>query len=273
MDGAISMDDGENEGFDVVIIDADSLMYLIAYTQTSPALCKKTLDDKISRIIEDTNAKEAIVLIKGADNFRILSDPDYKANRADNVTPEVRERIKMLYKYSEGFCMTSDGGEADDYCSILAYDTDSQGKTFIVSHIDKDLNSIPGWHHNFKTGVFRFIEPEESYRFVMGQMLTGDNTDNIKGIRGVGPKTAEKIMKGVPSEQLWDHVLAVWKDRDTDWEKSFLKCANCIYIRTTADDMRQLSLDELKDRLTWSINAEENKDTVDVQQPAILGTE
>ena len=45
----------------------------------------------------------------------------------------------------------------------------------------------------------------------MLQCLTGDNTDNIPGIKGVGPKTAEKIMKGVPMERRWNRVRASWR--------------------------------------------------------------
>jgi 5'-3' exonuclease len=46
----------------------------------------------------------------------------------------------------------------------------------------------------------------------MMQCLTGDTADNIKGLKGIGPKKAEKILEGVPMERRWDKVKAVYRE-------------------------------------------------------------
>jgi len=238
--------------FDLAIIDADSIMYQIAFVEASPALCKKNLDKKLADIMELTGAPNGVVFIKGTNNFRYQVDIAYKGNRKDTIEPEVKDRIDMLYEYAKDFCVAGDNGEADDLCSITARKALDEGKTFIVSHIDKDLNTISGWHHNFRTNEIYHLDDMQSYRFLMSQLLTGDATDNIQGLRGVGLKTAEKLIKDTPNIHLWDKVIEIWKSKQPEtWYNNFVKCANCIYIREFDEDLRPLSMEELKDRLTW----------------------
>jgi len=241
-----------DDQFDIAIIDADSILYQIAYMQPSPALCRKALDDKLKEIMTNTGAISGAVFIKGKDNFRYEVDAAYKGNRKDTIEPEVKDRIDDLYEYCKEFSIQSDGGEADDYCGIAAELALQDNKRYIVCHIDKDLDCIPGWHYNFRKDTLYYVEPEDGYRFLMMQILTGDATDNIQGLRGVGPKTAEKLINGVPNNLLWSRVIDIWKEKCGDnWEPFFLKCANCIYIRESDDDLKPLTFEELKERLSW----------------------
>lgn len=241
--------------FNLAIIDADSIIYQTAFVEPSPAKCKKAFDNKLKEIMEHTNSSNGVVFIKGADNFRYQVDIAYKGNRKDTIEPEVKDRIEMLYEYAKDFCILSDNGEADDHCGITAREALDAGALYIVSHIDKDLNAIPGWHHNFRTGEIYHMDDSQAYRFLMTQVLTGDATDNIQGLRGVGNKTAEKLIKDTPNTQLWDKVIELWKTKQGDlWYNNFLKCANCIYIREFEADLRPLTFEELKERLSWSMD-------------------
>jgi 5'-3' exonuclease len=243
-----------DDQFDIAIIDADSILYQIAYMQPSPALCRKALDDKLKEIMTNTGSINGAIFIKGKDNFRYQVDAAYKGNRKDNIEPEVKDRIEDLYEYCKEFSIQADGGEADDYCGIAAELALQDNKRYIVCHIDKDLDCIPGWHYNFRKDTLYYVEPEDGYRFLMMQILTGDATDNIQGLRGVGPKTAEKLINGVPNNLLWSKVIDIWKEKCGDnWEPFFLKCANCIYIRESDEDLKPLSFEELKERLSWKI--------------------
>lgn len=91
------------------------------------------------------------------------------------------------------------GNEADDE---LAF---AQTKDTCICSIDKDLDQIVGKH--FHPGIKRsnvFIrEPklytiteEQALYFFYYQLLVGDNTDNIKGAIGIGPKKAHNILEG-----------------------------------------------------------------------------
>jgi len=174
------------ETFDVAVIDADSILYQIAHYQPSPALCKKAFDSRLAEIMSEVSALSGAVFIKGQNNFRYQAASDYKGNRKDNLEPEVKDRLEMLYKYAQDFCIESDNAEADDYCGIAFKLAQDEGKSAIVCHIDKDLDALPGWHYNFRKKEFYEVTPEQGYTFLMKQILMGDATDNIQGIKGLG---------------------------------------------------------------------------------------
>jgi len=258
--------------FDVAIIDADSILYQIAHYQPSPALCRKALDDRLADIMADVGATDGAVFIKGVDNFRYKVAADYKGNRKDNLEPEVKDRLEMLYNYSKDFCVESDNAEADDYCGIAFKLAQEESKSSIVCHIDKDLDALPGWHYNFRKKEFYEVTPEAGYGFLMKQILMGDATDNIQGIKGLGPKTAEKILANVTPNNMLGVVLDTYVARcGSNWESDFVKSANLIWIRDSADNCRALTFKELQEKLQWN-NTNGNKEIInplDVSEPPV----
>lgn len=89
---------------------------------------------------------------------------------------------------------------------------------------------------------------EEAHRFFCLQLLTGDSTDHIMGLKGIGPKKAEKLLEGVPHEQLLDTVRNAWRDHHPrDWHPKLETCFNLIYMRRKWGDFRQLTLEEIFD--------------------------
>jgi len=83
------------------------------------------------------------------------------------------------------------------------------GSTCIVA-IDKDLLQVPGLHYSWpitrkniivREGLFREISKEEGMRRFFTQALTGDTSDNIKGIYGIGAKKAEKLLADCRTEE------------------------------------------------------------------------
>lgn len=87
----------------------------------------------------------------------------------------------------------SEGREADDEVSILQYAAKDRS-TCIVAY-DKDLRNTPGNHLNPIKKEFSYITKKEADLNFLGQVLTGDTTDAIAGIPGLGPKTRDKILQ------------------------------------------------------------------------------
>jgi 5'-3' exonuclease len=253
--------------FDLAIIDADSLMYLIAWTTINQKQGEKGLDQYIDRIITETDVSEALVFIKGDDNFRYKIDPEYKANRKSSMDPEVLDRVELLYSYARKHYIQAHGGEADDLCSIYSYQALEEGKLPVVCHIDKDLNMIPGWHYNFKKKEFYYISPEESFTFMCRQLLSGDmSADNIPGLKGVGDATAAKLLHNRRLSQMKDEIIHEWSlpgraiNGDDDKSiyntpekryKRFLDSANCLILRETEEEMRPLTEAEILRKMEW----------------------
>ncbi|CAG9460101.1 unnamed protein product [Pedinophyceae sp. YPF-701] len=148
--------------------------------------------------------------IRSGVTFRNEIYSDYKNHRAP-TPPQVSEAVSMLMVLLPmiGVPVVSvPGVEADDCIATLAsrFLADGVGVT-IVSN-DKDLHQLlqPGVRalRSSPRGAPGFFEAyhEEDFRaqwgglspaqFVELQALMGDSTDNVPGVRGVGPKTAMK---------------------------------------------------------------------------------
>ena len=81
--------------------------------------------------------------------------------------------------------------EADDLLSAL-----SNEHTMIYSH-DKDMMQIPGAHYVISLNKLLMVSEEDALKSLCFQLLTGDTTDNIPGLPGVGPKKAQGILNEV----------------------------------------------------------------------------
>jgi 5'-3' exonuclease len=107
-----------------------------------------------------------------------------------------------------------------------------------VVHIDKDLDCIVGDHYNPRREQFYKVDENSADMHYWLQMLKGDPTDNLPGLPKVGPKTAEKMLKGVPMNRRKSRVLAAYRAKFgiVNWKEKLLETANGIHILRTADD-------------------------------------
>lgn len=155
----------------------------------------------------------------GRSNFRynLASIRPYKGNREDARRPIYYDDIRS-YLVDRWKAKLVEGWEADDEISIRTYEEKArrqEGKegsqaTVIVS-IDKDLDMVEGLHYNWVTGVQYNVVPWRAMSNFYKQLLTGDSVDNIPGIPGVGPKTADKLLDGYTKEAaMWDVVRDSW---------------------------------------------------------------
>ena len=161
-------------------------MYNQAIKKRKPEAWEDVRDSVVSFVedlIEPYQEYEGYITGKGNFRFEIATILPYKGNRDDSVRPFYYDEIRQLLVDAYGAKM-SEGMEADD-CLGLA----SKSGTIILS-VDKDLDQIPGWHYNWERDKKYFITEQEGAKVFYKQMLTGDMTDNILGLYGVGPKSA-----------------------------------------------------------------------------------
>lgn len=116
---------------------------------------------------------------------------------------------------------------------------ESPGAT--VVHLDKDINLVPGQHYNWELTrlgkVVRearhyFITEEEALRNFYTQLLTGDVTDNIKGVPGIGPKKAEKLLQNSSTEE---EMFNVCRDAYSSIEEMEMN-AKCLWMWRKMND-------------------------------------
>lgn len=156
--------------------------------------------------------------ISGSSNFRNSYISDYKANRKDVRRPHHLSAAKqyILNRY-KGEVM--EGLEADDIIGCRAEVLRKASKDYVVCSIDKDLDMIPGKHYNWRRGEEYEVTEDQGLLNFYCQCLTGDKTDNIPGLIGIGPVKAKRILENAKSqspEHLWEAVVNSWWSKYPD---------------------------------------------------------
>lgn len=170
------------------------------------------VDGLIKDIIDAIQPEQTLIYLTGETNFRydIATLRPYKESRQDKAKPQYHGLIKDHLVTRWGAVVT-DGEEADDAVATLSTACQYDGSDCIIATIDKDLQGVPGWNYNFDKKTLRYITQEQALRFFYTQMLTGDATDCIPGVPGVGEKRAERILADCHTEaELYAAVKEVY---------------------------------------------------------------
>lgn len=236
----------EKKHFDkIALIDADKMKHLVAYDvskdlknnlERSPVRLNKYIETRLKEIFDQFSAKGYIFCFSGKSSntfrYHVAFEKEYKGNRKDDPSfyegkiedmSEVVSKVMNLYPtliFSEL--------EADDILSLLQ-DED----TFIYSN-DKDLKQIPGLHFDFIKRDLVTISEEEAYRNLCYQLLIGDSTDCITGLKGCGPVAAQKIIDATPIKRLGNAILVEYQKKFgiTEGIDCFVEAWNLVKLRT-----------------------------------------
>ncbi len=170
----------------------------------------------------------AIAFDTAVPTFRHKADKNYKANR--DVAPDIffqdLEQLQSILKNELGLPLVmAPGYEADDVLGTIADTTSREGWTVRILSGDRDLFQLVddkrdvavlymgGGPYSKRSGPILIDESGVlnklgvlPKRVVDLKALTGDSSDNIPGVKGVGPKTAINLLN--ENEDL-DGVYAV----------------------------------------------------------------
>ncbi len=177
--------------------------------------------------------------------FRHKLDPNYKANR--DVAPDVFfqdiKQLEIILEESLNLpIFKSPGYEADDLLGTIANDASSKGWCVNILSGDRDLFQLVDDQKDIyvlymgggpyaksgnptlmnENGVKEKlgVAPE---RVVDLKALTGDSSDNIPGIKGVGPKTAINLLKENDTLDGIYHALDKIQHNNDKKYKGFIK--------------------------------------------------
>lgn len=166
----------------------------------------------------------------GKPNFRHKLFKNYKATRKempDDLIPQIDEIKKMLKLFGIPQ-IEVDGFEADDVIAQLSRTLKKDDNMIYIISKDKDLLQLVNNHTKIlqpenKQNQQDFIlmdteQVSEKYGFepeyiVDFLSLTGDTSDNIPGVKGIGPKGAEKLITEYKTiENIYDHMDKIKND-------------------------------------------------------------
>ncbi len=177
----------------------------------------------------------AIALDTHGKTFRAELFADYKGNR-EKIPDELAAQFVLLSDFARALgvkTFSAQGVEADDVIGTLAAQA---SKNFLVDIAtgDRDafqlINSTTRVLFTKNSGVEIFDEEKffSEYGFAPEKLvdfkgLSGDNSDNIPGVAGIGPKTATKLLQNYGDlENIFAHVAEIpQKKFRTALENSF----------------------------------------------------
>jgi len=160
------------------------------------------------KIVEEYRDESSVFFLTwdGGNDKRKAIFPDYKAGRKRFEDPfyeqlfEIRKIISLLgiKQYHEKAV------EADDLIGTLTVKSRKKGKKVLIVSSDHDFEQLISRHvsvlHPMGNNIIKDVNfvldnyGVEPHRLVEVMAITGDTTDNIPGIDGVGDKTAGKLI-------------------------------------------------------------------------------
>ncbi|WP_248582078.1 DNA polymerase I [Nocardioides sp. InS609-2] len=186
----------------------------------------------------------AVAFDKSRQTFRLEEYPEYKAKR--NKTPdEFKSQLPLIQEVLDALHITHielDGFEADDIIATLTTQAVAQGQEVLILTGDRDALQLVGTDSTVlypMRGVSELarmtpdaIEAKYGvppHRYPEIAALVGEDSDNLPGVPGVGPKTAAKWIneydglegvithadkiKGKAGESLREHLADVMRNR------------------------------------------------------------
>lgn len=204
------------KGWNVYVVDAHSLIFQVFHALPEMSSPRGEQVGAVFGFVRDMlyllEEKEPNALICAFDlpgpTFRDEIFEAYKADRsempADLVTqiPKIEQVLAAL-----GIpVLTSKGFEADDVIATLARMCDERGANCFIVSGDKDCRQLitdrVAVYNIRKNQVFDAaalredwgVEPDQVIDF---QALVGDKVDNVPGVAGIGPKTAQQLLEKI----------------------------------------------------------------------------
>lgn len=185
----------------------------------------------------------------------------YKAQRPP-MPPELAEQLPWIREYVQALnirCLEYPSYEADDIIATLARRSVAQECRALIATSDKDLCQLVSPHIAIlRSGLQESevldaaavrekfgVTPEQIVDYLI---LVGDSADNIPGVPGIGPKTAQALLNEYGTlENIYAHLPALKpgvRDKLTAAQDSIaelralLQVHTDVPVRETLDDLR-----------------------------------
>lgn len=202
----------------VTLVDAMAYIFRAYYSQaprTAPGgqptgASFGFLDFLLRLIVRESPSHLAVVFDSGPRSFRNALFPDYKANRGaapEDLLPQFAQCEAISAALGLRVFKVADH-EADDVLASLAAACRAAGSSVRIISGDKDLAQLVdeqvSVHDPARNKRFTPRTVPKQFGVAPGQMvdylaLTGDASDNVPGVRGVGPKGAAALLQALGS--------------------------------------------------------------------------
>jgi len=201
----------------LILIDGNSLLHrayhalpALSTSAGQPTNAVYGLAQMLLGLLEEQQPDAALVAFDApGPTFRHEQYEDYKATRPP-MDEELASQFDLAYELIEALGMQhtqKQGYEADDIIGTVANQAAQEGWDVVVVSGDRDLMALISQHvkvlatmrGSTDTKLYDQATVEEEYGIEPGQLadmkgLAGDSSDNIPGVPGIGPKTAQSLI-------------------------------------------------------------------------------
>jgi len=259
----------------LVLIDGSSYIYRAFYAlppltspKGEPTGATYGFIRMISKLMSDLNPEYiAVAFDHPGKTFRHEEFKEYKATRKE--TPDELKvqmpRIKQILKLWGIPILEIPGYEADDIIATLAKRASEKDFEVIVVTPDKDMLQLVNDRVKVLNPVndilFDREEVKKKYgvypeQFVDYLSMIGDPVDNITGVHGVGPKTAQKLLEKFGSveniykslDELKDKLKVAFEEAKERIElnKSLIELKKGIKLNIEPENLKKEKADLIK---------------------------
>lgn len=188
----------------------------------------------------------AVVLDRSRNTFRREIDPEYKANRGDTPYP-LKSQFKLLTELLQEInipVFSHTEYEADDFAGSLVkkfekdipiyLHTKDEDYIQLVSEytklwmvtgkaddmykeigIDKKTINVPSGIFEYTPEYVKHFKGIEPIQIIDAKAIEGDKSDNIKGVKGVGPTSSRPLIAHYGSiEEIYKNIENLSKDEE-----------------------------------------------------------
>jgi len=174
-------------------------------------------------VLEEEQPEYLAVTFDVGETFRHKQYAEYKATR-DKAPEDLHQQVERIRQVIEAFglpVLTAEGYEADDVLGTIARQAETQGVETLIVTGDRDTFQLVTPLTKVLISGRRFSDREvydearvaERYggltppQLVDMKGLTGDTSDNIPGVKGVGDKTAINLLNQYGTlEEIYEHL-------------------------------------------------------------------
>jgi len=216
--------------------------------------------------LEVTHA--AVVFDSGSKTFRNDIFPAYKANRPP-CPEDLKPQFSIVRQSAESLnlpILEKVGFEADDIIATIAKKSAAEGYEVLIVSSDKDLMQLVTENiFMYDAMKSKFIGiPEVTEKFLVGPekvldilSLMGDSSDNVPGVRGIGPKTAAELIQQFGNlENIFLHLDEIKQEKrrqllsdgaeNAILSKSLIRLKEDVELGISLDDLEVKSIDPHK---------------------------
>lgn len=201
------------KGFSVGVCDLSEICHAAHSKDSSPSLCIRMIQN-----LKNALGVKCFVVACDGDNVWRYGNPMYKSDREERGAEfhQGLSEAKNLLK-EEGWIVSEQPEyESDDIMSTIAYQCQLLSVPCVIASEDKDMWQSLGATttiYNRKSTSYRNMEWLKATHSIAPRQvvdylcLIGKN--NLPGAKGIGPKTASKLL------QAYGDVQGIWDCRDS----------------------------------------------------------